>query len=209
MDTVKQQLKVAYNADAQRRKDNENNRDTWKLQCRDYFASLLTAQNFNSILELGAGVGLDAKYFQDLGFDVLATDLSEEMVAGCKERGLNAKVIDLYELESLGRLFDGIYSMNVLLHTPRKDLKTVLKSISSVLNHKGIFFYGVYGGIDEEKTVTDNTKMGLPRFFSFLSDTALQEIVGEWFNVIKFDTIDIGSDKPNFHFQALYLQKAV
>ena len=134
------QLKTAYNADAQRRKDNENNRESWKLRCRESFAELLKANNFNTVLELGSGVGLDATYFKSLGFDVLATDLSEDMISSCKEKGLNAEIIDMYELGKLGRVFDGIYSMNVLLHTPRNDLKLVLTSIENALSSKGLFF---------------------------------------------------------------------
>ncbi|KKS07065.1 MAG: Methylase involved in ubiquinone/menaquinone biosynthesis [candidate division WWE3 bacterium GW2011_GWE1_41_27] len=209
MTTIKEQLKVAYDADAKRRSNNEDKRDLWKLNCREYFIHLLNERNLKTILELGAGVGIDSKYFLDKGFDVLATDLSEEMINGCKERGLNARVLDLSELENLGKTFEGIYSMNVLLHTPRNEIKMVLKSISNVLSEDGIFFYGVYGGIDEEKTITDNKKMGLPRYFSFLSDSYLQDVVKEQFNTIKFETIEIGSDKPNFHFQSLYLQKRI
>jgi SAM-dependent methyltransferase len=158
-------------------------------------------------LELGSGVGLDATYFKGLGFDVLATDLSEDMIASCKEKGLNAEIIDMYELDRLGRVFDGIYSMNVLLHTPRNDLRLVLTSIENALSSRGLFFYGVYGGEDIEKVITDNKRMGLPRFFSFLSDTTLQEIVKNQFTILKFETIETDSKEPWFHFQAMYLQK--
>lgn len=201
------QLKTAYNADAQRRKDNENNRESWKLRCRESFTELLKANNFNTVLELGSGVGLDATYFKSLGFDVLATDLSEDMISSCKEKGLNAEIIDMYELGKLGRVFDGIYSMNVLLHTPRNDLKLVLTSIENALSSKGLFFYGVYGGKDIEKVITDNKKIGLPRFFSFLSDATLQELVSDTFDILKFEAIETGGEEPWFHFQAMYLQK--
>ena len=129
------------------------------------------------------------------------------MVKMCKKRGLDTKVLDLYRLSTLGKTFDAIFSLNVLLHVPKKDLIKVLQGIHETLNPNGIFFYGVYGGIDEEKIVTDKTKMNLPRLFSFLSDDTLLDTVKELFEVIDFKTVDIGSDKPNFHFQSLFLRK--
>lgn len=203
----KQQLKTAYNEDAKRRDSNESKRDQWKLELRQQFAEVLKKENKKTILELGSGAGIDAKFFQDQEFSVLATDLSEEMIKMCKKRGVDAKVIDLYEISSLGQKFDAIYSLNVLLHVPKKDLGKILKTIHEALNNDGVFFYGVYGGIDEETTITDKTKMNLPRLFSFMSDESLKESTEELFSVINFKTIDIGSNRPGFHFQSLLLRK--
>lgn len=114
MDDFKQQLIQEYDKDAQRRDNAEGKRNQWKLDLRQKFVDLLKAANKKSILELGSGAGLDAKFFQDNGFDVLATDLSPEMVKMCQKRGLNAKVVDLYDLQSLDNQFDGIFSLNVL-----------------------------------------------------------------------------------------------
>lgn len=203
----KQQLKIAYNKDAKRRDGLADKRDQWKLETRQQFIDLLKSQNGKSILELGSGAGLDAKFFKDCGFDVLATDLSSEMVKMCCKRGLEAKVVDLYYLETLGKTFDAVFSMNVLLHVPKNDINNVLDGIYKILNSGGLFFYGVYGGIDEEKTIVDKSKMGLPRLFSFLSDESLLKLVKNRFEILDFKTIDIGSDKPNFHFQSLFLKK--
>lgn len=207
MNDFKQELKTAYDADAKRRDDADGKRDQWKLDLRQYFVDLLKKENKKSVLELGAGAGLDSLFFKENGFDILATDLSDEMVKMCQKRGLEATTFDLYDLEKLGRKFDAIFSLNVLLHVPRKDIEKVLEGIYSTLNDNGIFFYGVYGGMNEEKTIIDKNKMGLPRFFSFLSDETLLEIVKSKFEVIKFETIDIGSKTPGFHFQSLFLRK--
>lgn len=207
MDDFKKQLIEAYDKDAQRRDGAEGKRDQWKLDLRQKFVDLLKSENKKTILELGSGAGLDAKFFQDSGFAVLATDLSPEMVKMCQKRGLDAKVVDLYDLTSLNTQYDGIFSLNVLLHVPRKDLDKVLGNIADALEEDGIFFYGVYGGIDKEEVITDKSKMGLPRLFSFLSDESIKEVTKQRFEIIDFATIDIGSDKPNFHFQAVFLKK--
>ena len=118
------------------------------------------------------------------------------------------KLLDrLRSLAAIGASFDAVYSLNVLLHVPWNDLEQVLAVIHDTLNPNGIFFYGVYGGVDEEKAITDAKKMNLPRFFSRLTDDALLKVVAPKFNVIKFETIDIGGDQSGFHFQALFLRK--
>lgn len=207
MNDFKQELKTAYNADAKRRDDADGKRDQWKLDLRQYFVDLLKKENKKNVLELGAGAGLDSLFFKENGFEVLATDLSDEMVKMCQKRGVEATTLDLYDLEKLGRKFDAIFSLNVLLHVPRKDIETVLDEIHSTLNENGIFFFGVYGGIEEEKTIIDKSKMGLPRFFSFLSDKTILEIVKDKFEVIKFVTIDVQGKQEGFHFQSLFLRK--
>jgi len=203
----KDQLRVAYDSDAERRISNEETREVWKLDIRDSFLGLLQTENKTTMLELGAGVGTDSQFFKENGLDVLAVDLSEKMVEKCKEKGINSAVFDIYELSSLGTKFDAIYSLNVLLHIPKADLPNILTSISDTLYSKGLFFYGVYGGEDSEKTITDKSKMGLPRFFSFFSDEALLNLINDKFEIVSFKTIDVGSKDPTFHFQALTLRK--
>lgn len=129
MKKFKEQLREAYDKDALRRDKNEGEREKWKLELREKFIRLLNEQNGKTILELGSGVGTDAKYFQDKGFEILATDLSPEMVKMCKKRGLEAQTIDLYEIGELGNKFDGVYSLNVLLHVPNEDIEGVLQNI--------------------------------------------------------------------------------
>jgi cyclopropane fatty-acyl-phospholipid synthase-like methyltransferase len=209
MQDFKKELKDAYNADAKRRDSNEDNRDQWKLDLRNEFVKLLRNEGKHSILELGAGAGIDSKYFMDNGFSVLATDLSEEMVKMCRKRVIKAKVLDLYDIDTLDNKYDAVFGLNVLLHVPFKDLLIILSKIANQLHDNGIFYYGVYGGIDEEKTITDETKMNMPRFFSFLSDEKLLDVVKNDFDVIKFDTnnFNIRSKTPGFHFQSLFLRK--
>jgi cyclopropane fatty-acyl-phospholipid synthase-like methyltransferase len=72
----KDQLRAAYDTDANRRTANSAVRSDWKLAARQQFADAMKLENKKTILEIGAGVGTDAKYFQEQGFEVLATDLS-------------------------------------------------------------------------------------------------------------------------------------
>jgi cyclopropane fatty-acyl-phospholipid synthase-like methyltransferase len=200
-------LRAAYDADATRRTNNAKKRSKWKLDARQQFADLLKHEDKKSILEIGAGAGLDAKFFQEEGLEVLATDLSPNMVAECRKIGLVAQVADIYDLKKLDRQFDAIYSLNVLLHVPPEDLDEVLSAIHGRLNINGVFFYGVYGGKNKEETRTDPTRMNMPRYFSFLDDDTLVSRTSVLFNVVKSDTIDIGDEQAGLHFQSLLLRK--
>jgi cyclopropane fatty-acyl-phospholipid synthase-like methyltransferase len=205
--TFKDELRAAYDADATRRITSAKKRSQWKLDARQQFSDLVKRENKKSILEIGAGAGLDAKFFQEEGLEVLATDLSPNMVAECKKIGLIAEVVDIYDLEKLEHRFDAIYSLNVLLHVPPEDLDKVLSTIHGRLNENGLFFYGVYGGTNKEETYTDPTRMNIPRYFSFLDDNTLVNCVSALFSVVKSDTIDIGDEQAGLHFQSLLLRK--
>jgi 2-polyprenyl-3-methyl-5-hydroxy-6-metoxy-1,4-benzoquinol methylase len=203
----KQQLVAAYDADAKRRVDNGKARDNWKLAARQAFADLAESEDKKTILELGAGAGLDSTYFKSRGFDVLATDMSPKMVEACQEAGLAAQALDLYDLGQLHRQFDAIYSMNVLLHVPKEDLGEVLATIHDTLTPDGIFFYGVYGGIERETIFTDPKQMNLPRFFSFLDDDTLHAMVSPLFEVVDSKAVDVGEGDLGLHFQSFLLRR--
>ncbi len=118
----------------------------WKIAEREDFANLMRAEGKRSLLEIGAGPGHFSAYFRDLGLDVTCTDLSPEMVRLCRQKGLNAHVMDFHHLNFPPASFDAVFALNCLLHVPSVDLDRVLSSIHRVLRPGGLFFYGVYGG---------------------------------------------------------------
>jgi len=202
----KDELKKAYDADALRREQGVKDRDEWKLKAREGFANRISKNGGKSILEIGAGVGHDSLYFKERGFEVLAVDLSEGMVESCKKRGLTAKVMDVSEIGGIGRKFDGIYSMNVMLHVSNEEIESVLESIKDALNKNGLFYYGSYGNKDEVRTIIDKSKMGMPRKFFFRSDETLQKIVGKDFEIVEFKKIELNV-KNDLYFQSLLLKR--
>jgi len=203
----KDQLRAAYDTDANRRTTNSTKRSDWKIAARQQFADTMKREKKRTILEIGAGVGTDSKFFQEQGFEILATDLSPKMVEACKELGLNAQVLDIYELDRLNQKFDAIYSLNVLLHIPPQDLAQVLATIGDSLQPNGLFYYGVYGGTTKEETHTDPSRMNMPRYFSFLDDASLLKVISPVFSVVSSDVVDMKGSQGTLHFQSLLLRK--
>jgi len=199
--TIKSNLRDYYNRDAGRR-DGGGKQD-WKIREREAFCHLAVGENKKSLLEIGAGTGHDSRYFIEQGFDVVAVDLSDEMVKVCKKKCIEAYELDFYGLHMLERQFDCIWAMNCLLHVPKSDFLRVLGGIDAALNENGLFFMGVYGGRDtEDEWVNDLDDT--PRFFSYYSEPKLKEALQGVFDIVRFEQYDVGR---NIDFQSVVMKK--
>jgi SAM-dependent methyltransferase len=107
------------------------------------------------LLDLGCGTGIDAVYFASRGYEVVATDLSPQMVARtcarAAEAGLNnrisASIIGIQDLEQLrGQSFDAIYSdLGPLNCVP--DLRAVASDCAVLLKPNGRIVASVIGRV--------------------------------------------------------------
>jgi len=198
MDNIKQNLRAYYNQEADIRDSGE--KQDWKLQIRQSFCEMAKSEDKRTLLELGAGTGHDSKFFMENGLQVVAVDLSAEMVKRAREKSIDAYEMDFYDLSTLGKTFDCIWAMNSLLHTPKADLPQVLQGISTVLNPTGLFYMGVYGGVNSENEYI-NDRATTPRFFSFYTDEELQEVLARYFEIIVFKHYDLTSGASEFFKQ--------
>lgn len=198
---LKLNLKKYYDQEAEIR--NSSEKEEWKVHERTGFYNYIKSENKKSILEIGAGTGNDSRFFMDCGLSVIAVDLSSEMVKLCREKNIEAYELDYYNISSLNKKFDCIWSMNSLLHVPKNDLLQVLNEINLVLNEKGLFYMGVYGGVDTEKYFV-NEVTDTPRFFSYYSENKIKEVLSKVFHIIEFQQIDV---RRNTDFQAIIMRK--
>lgn len=197
-------LILSYDRQAEQR--NQSEIEDWKAAERAEFLSLLKSEQKQSLLEIGAGHGRDSEFFQKNGFQVTCIDLSPKMVKLCQQKGLNARIMDMADLDFPGDSFDAVYSLNSLLHLPKTELRTVLQHIRRVLKANGLFFLGIYGGYDFEG-IWEKDSYNPKRFFSFYSDEKLKQIVTESFKLVSFKQVIPGDG--DLHFQSLTLRKSV
>ncbi|MEV4575007.1 class I SAM-dependent methyltransferase [Nonomuraea jabiensis] len=196
-------LRTAYDDGAQRR--DAMNKAQWKLAEREAFLGRLQDGRCRRLLEIGAGTGQDSVYFQENGLEVVAVDLSPAMVALCREKGVEAHVMDFLSLDFAPGSFDAVYAMNCLLHVPNSDLPAVMEAIHTLMRPGGLFFLGVYGGgslTGEGPFEEDDHRP--PRFFSFRSDEQLQEYARKAFEVVDFHTVEA----DELRFQSLTLRRS-
>ena len=169
------------------------------------FLTQLEKNNSKNLLEVGAGIGRDAQFFADHGLDVLATDLTEENVTHCRQKGLRAEVMDVCELKLPPESFDGVYSLNCLLHVPRAEFQTALQNVFWIMKPGGLFYLGLYGGPDSQGVYQDDFAEP-KRFFSHWSDESLKKQVSKFFEILRFRVVELES-ASDIHFQSLILIK--
>jgi SAM-dependent methyltransferase len=203
-DDMRNRMRTAYDAMAEARDRKEF--PDWKRDVRESFLGVLHREGRTRLLEIGAGTGRDSAFFAEHGLDVVCADLSPEMVRLCREKGLDAQAMDVVDLRFPDGAFDAVYSLNSFLHLPESEFLRALREVRRVLQPGGIFFLGVYGGIDREG-VWEEDAYEPKRFFSFRTDERLLEAVGGVFDVVSFDRVAVEAADPRFHFQSLILRK--
>jgi SAM-dependent methyltransferase len=200
---VRDDLRRAYDGAADRR--DRQGKQPWKLAERAAFLRRLRQANCTRLLEIGAGTGQDSVFFASHGLDVVATDISAAMVTRCRDKGLDARVMDFSQLDFPAESFDAVYAMNCLLHVPNAELPAVLISIARVLGPGGLFFLGVYGGGEETQEGSAEWDDHVPaRFFSWRTDDQIVRFARESFDLIDFHIAQAGTQH---RFQSLTLRR--
>ncbi len=149
------------------------------------------------ILDLGSGSGRDSLFFKQQGFDPLCLDLSPEMVAGCREKGLKAIIGDLERLNFISpESFDGVWAYTSLVHVPKRKFPEVLSNIKNVLSEDGLLYLGMNEGDFEGFIESD--KYGVRRFFSFYSDEEVVNCLSKDFEILSKSKVDVGSIYLNY-----------
>jgi 2-polyprenyl-3-methyl-5-hydroxy-6-metoxy-1,4-benzoquinol methylase len=93
-----------------------------------------------NVLDIGCGRGEFLETMRDAGVSAKGIDLSAEAVAGCREKGLDAEVADLFAYlaalpeDSLG----GIFCSQVVEHLPPQSLPEMIRLCCTRLERGGV-----------------------------------------------------------------------
>lgn len=95
------------------------------------------------ILELGCGVGLAASLFVRQHFQVMAIDLSSQMLAHARKREPLVKFIqgDFLVTDFHGS-FDGVFAFAFIHLFPKPVAQKVLEKVYALLNTEGVLYVG-------------------------------------------------------------------
>ncbi len=94
------------------------------------------------LLDIGTGQGGDADYFQSRGYEVVATDYSQDAINNAKGRVKNVNFINLDTSQGLpfeNESFDIVYSHPALHYFDTETTKKVFEDIHRILKPRGIF----------------------------------------------------------------------
>ncbi|MGK4199538.1 class I SAM-dependent methyltransferase [Fusobacterium sp. HC1336] len=150
------------------------------------------------ILDLGCGSGRDSKHFKELGFEVVALDLSEELAKKASEYiGQKVIVQDMRDLEFEDE-FIGVWACASILHLPVEDIEIVFKKVFKSLKKDGIFYLSFkYGENDYIKDGREFTCFTEEKFIKCFpeyidniidifqtSDVRVGREEEKWFNIV-------------------------
>jgi ubiquinone/menaquinone biosynthesis C-methylase UbiE len=172
-----------------------------ELKRRSEFQRFLDLLKGNKVLDLGCGAGDHSLFFKEKGLEAVSVDLSEEMVKLCREKGLDAQIQDIEDLDFENNSFDGIWAVTSLLHVPKSNLKKVVEDLSRMLKEKGILYVCVKKG-DGEGLVED--KFGT-RFFAFWKEDELKKIFEDSFDFLESTSVTI---KETVFLQMFFKKKS-
>ena len=175
----------------------------FKERERSEFLKFLKDERRETILEIGCGTGQDAQFFQSQGFRVLAVDNTPTMVKLTAEQGVTAQVLDCYNLDQIDNTFDAVYTMNCLLHIPKKDISQILSLIATRLNESGLMYLGLWGDEDFEG-ILERDIYEPKRFFSFWNPETLLEVVQRSFRLEYYRRLEPGQNRV---FNSLIVRK--
>jgi SAM-dependent methyltransferase len=198
----KADLIKAYNLHAKEREKFEI--EAWKRDERDHFLALLNIEGKQILLEIGTGHGRDSLFFQEHGLSVTGIDISPVMVDLCRQKGVVAFVMDIVDLEFELSSFDAVYALNSFLHLSKQEFPVALKHVHKVMLPGGLFYLGMYGGVDFEGVWEDDSYTP-KRFFSLYTSENLKKNLSSWFEIIYFHELDFGEEELNF--QSFILRK--
>ena len=176
----------------------------WKKDLRWKFLAGLKQEGRTSLVDIGAGTGIHALFFQTQGIEVSCIDLSPALVENCRQKGLPCRALSVLDLPEIGQTFDAAFALNSLLHIPSSLLPQALSNIAKILATDGLFYWGQYGGEHREGVYQDDTYQP-KRFFSLLEDDQIGEFASRNFTIETFEKIQLENSSP-LHFQSLLLR---
>lgn len=123
------------------------------------------------ILDFGCGSGRDTKCFLSKGYDVDATDGSEQLCKlASKYTGIEVRQMLFEELSAVEE-YDGIWACASILHVEKRKLPGVIRKMTNATKNGGIIYtsfkYGDFEGVRNG------------RFFTYLTEQSLKEIIDE------------------------------
>lgn len=146
-------------------------------QIQDRFLEKLIPEAY--ILDFGCGSGRDTKYFLGNGYQVNATDGSEEL---CKiasnYTGISVKRMLFEELDEVEK-YDGVWACSSILHLSKMALNDVLKKMVVALKGNGVvytsFKYGNFEGERNGRYFTDFTFESFEKYMQDIPELQIEE----------------------------------
>ena len=153
---------------------------------REKLEELIKA-NFSSlpknakVFEIGSGDGTNAKFIENLGFEVTASDMADDFIKATQSQGLTTIKFDAIE-DNFPEKYSAIFCWRVFVHFTKEDAKKIIKKVFDTLENNGIF---IFNAINRETKNIDNEwvdfegeyHMGAKRYYNYFNKKDLDDII--------------------------------
>ncbi len=161
--------------------------DDLRKRLRRDFAALLGAEHRTSVVDVGAGPGLDVAEWQTDGFQVVGVDLAPANIEVMRRRRLTGVAASLYELPLRSAAFEALWTMSTFVHVPHSRFDEAIGELLRVVKPGAPLGIGTWGGLDFEG-VPEFGDLRPYRFFSIASHERWRQMLGRHGDVEVFDT---------------------
>ena len=164
-----------YNLNAENFIENTQNVDMHLAQ--DRFLRLLDENAL--ILDFGCGSGRDTRYFLNKGYQVTATDGSDELCRRASAfTGIEVKEMLFGELDEIDT-YDGIWACSSILHLPKNELLLVIQKMYDALKGTGVIYtsfkYGDFEGERNGRYFTDFREDTFREFMKGIPELTIED----------------------------------
>ena len=161
--------------------------DDHRIGLRQNFAALLVGEGRRSLVDVGAGPGLDTTEWRAAGFDVVGVDLTHANVVIMGQRDLTCVTGSLYNLPFRTGAFDALWSMSTFVHVPHERFDEAMIELLRVVCPGAPLGIGTWGGLDFEG-VTEFGDLRPYRFFSLATHDRWRKMLACHGNIESFET---------------------
>ena len=135
------------------------------------------------VFEIGSGDGSNAKYIEELGYKVIASDIADGFINEINSKGL--KLIRFNALkDEFTEKYCSVFCWRVFVHFTKEDASIVLKKVYNVLEDGGLFIFNAMNReirdvVEEWVDFSNEYHMGAERYYKYFSEKELNEIIAE------------------------------
>lgn len=154
------------------------------------------------VLDIGCGTGIIAAPLLQAGMHVTGIDFSEGMLEIARRECPKGRFLqmDLANIAEMDEVFDVVCAVAVLLHRPRAELVSTLRSFAEKLTEKGWLYVVVKekrpDRPEEGIVVDDRLGSKIERFFSFYTREEIEEAFKQaGFDVLFSDVVPSGRSR--------------
>lgn len=133
------------------------------------------------VFEIGSGDGKNAKFIKSLGFNVTASDTTDDFIEVIRSQGLRTIKFNAIE-DDFPEKYSAIFCWRVFVHFTKEDALKIIQKVYDTLEDNGVF---IFNAINREIKTVDNEwidfegeyHMGAERYYNYFRQKELDDII--------------------------------